>query len=152
MSSRLFLELRERRGLCYDVHSYVSHFLDVGAFSIYAGVDPQNARETVAALLEELAHLRDGVSEEELTKAKELSKGRLLLRMEDTRSVSGWLGGQEILTARVRTADEVVEILDAIQPADLARVAANILQTDQLNLAVVGPFRSDKQFAALLRL
>jgi predicted Zn-dependent peptidase len=152
MSSRLFLELRERRGLCYDVHSYVSHFLDAGSFSIYAGVDPGNARETVAALMEELARLRDGVSEEELTKAKELSKGRLLLRMEDTRSVSGWLGGQEILTGRVRTADEVVEILDAIQPADLARVVSNLLQTDQLNLAVVGPFRSDKQFAALLKL
>jgi len=152
MSSRLFLELRERRGLCYDVHSYVSHFLDAGSFSIYAGVDPGNARETVAALIEELARLRDGVSEEELTKAKELSKGRLLLRMEDTRSVSGWLGGQEILTGRVRTADEVVQILDAIQPADLARVVSNLLQTDQLNLAVVGPFRSDKKFAALLRL
>jgi predicted Zn-dependent peptidase len=152
MSSRLFLELRERRGLCYDVHSYVTHFLDAGAFSMYAGVDPGNAVEAVSALLDELARLRDGVSEEELTKAKELSKGRLLLRMEDTRSVSGWLGGQEILTSRVRTADEVVELLDAIQPADLARVAASILQPDQLNLAVVGPFRSDKKFAALLRL
>jgi predicted Zn-dependent peptidase len=152
MSSRLFLELRERRGLCYDVHSYVSHFLDTGSFSVYAGVDPGNARETVAALMKELARLRDGISEEELTKAKELSKGRLLLRMEDTRSVSGWLGGQEILTGRVRTADEVVEILDAIQPADLDRVVSNLLQTDQLNLAVVGPFRSDKKFAALLKL
>jgi predicted Zn-dependent peptidase len=152
MSSRLFLELRERRGLCYDVHSYVSHFLDAGAFSMYAGVDPDNALETVSALLDELTRLRDGVSEEELTKAKELSKGRLLLRMEDTRSVSGWLGGQEMLTSRVRTADEVVETLDAIHPADLARVAANLLQSDQLNLAVVGPFRSDKKFAALLRL
>jgi predicted Zn-dependent peptidase len=152
MSSRLFLELRERRGLCYDVHSYVSHFLDAGSFSIYAGVDPGNAHETVAALLEELARLRDGVSEEELTKARELSKGRLLLRMEDSRSVSGWLGGQEILNARVRTADEVVETLDAIQPADLSRVINNLLHRDHLNLAVVGPFRSDKKFAALLRL
>jgi predicted Zn-dependent peptidase len=152
MSSRLFQELRERRGLCYDVHSYVSHFLDAGSFSVYAGVDPANARETVAALLEELARLRDGVPEEELTKAKELSKGRLLLRMEDTRSVSGWLGGQEALSGRVRTVDEVVEMVDAIQPADLARVVGNLFQTNQLNLAVVGPFRSDKRFAALLRL
>ncbi len=152
MSSRLFQELRERRGLCYDVHSYVSHFLDAGSFSIYAGVDPGNAGETVAAMLEELVRLRDGISDEELTRAKELSKGRLLLRMEDTRSVSGWLGGQEILSGRVRTADEVVEILEAIQPTDVARVVGNLLQTDQLNLAVVGPFRSDKRFARLLRL
>jgi predicted Zn-dependent peptidase len=72
--------------------------------------------------------------------------------MEDTRSVSGWLGGQEILNGRVRTADEVVDILDAIQPADVARVAGKLLRADQLNLAVVGPFRSKKKFAALLRL
>jgi len=126
--------------------------LDSGSFSMYAGVDPVNALEAVRALLEELAGLRGGMREEELTKAKELSKGRLLLRMEDTRSVSGWLGGQEILSGRVRTADEVVQILDAIQAADLARVVSNLLQIDQLNLAVVGPFRSDKKFAALLRL
>ena len=97
MSSRLFLELREKRGLCYDVNSYVSHFLDTGSFAVYAGVDPSKTAEAVQALLEELARLRDGVSREELLKAKELSKGRLLLRLEDTRAVSSWLGGQELL-------------------------------------------------------
>ena len=152
MSSRLFLELREHLGLCYDVHSYVSHFLDAGAFSIYAGVDPANAVETVRALLVELDRLREGIPADELTKAKELSKGRLLLRMEDTRNVSGWLGGQEILTGRIRTADEVVDILDALTVDHLARVAGELLVTDQLNLAVVGPFRSERRFASLLKL
>ncbi len=152
MSSRLFMELRERRGLCYDVHSYVSHFLDAGSFAIYAGVDPANAHETVRALLAELVRLREGIPEEELTKAKELSKGRLLLRMEDTRGVSGWLGGQEMLTGRVRTADEVVDILDGLTADHLTRVAEELLVTDQLNLAVVGPFKSEQRFAALLKL
>ncbi len=152
MSSRLFLELRERRGLCYDVHSYVSHFLDAGAFTIYAGVDPASACEAIKALLEQLALLWEGISEEEVTKAKELSKGRLLLRMEDTRNVSGWIGGQEILTGRIRTPDDMVAILEALTPQDLSRVAATLLRTDQLNLAVVGPFKSDKKFAGLLRL
>ena len=152
MSSRLFLELRERRGLCYDVHSYVSHFLDAGSFCVYAGVDPANAVESVKAILEQLVLLRDGVAGEEVAKAKELSKGRLLLRMEDTRNVSGWLGGQEILAGRIRTPDQMVAILEALTPEDLSRVAASLLRTDQLSLAVVGPFRSDKRFAALLRL
>jgi predicted Zn-dependent peptidase len=152
MSSRLFQELRERRGLCYDVHSYVSHFLDAGAFSIYAGVDPANAVETVRALLVELERLHEGIPEVELAKAKELAKGRLLLRMEDTRNVSGWLGGQEMLTGHIRTADEVVEILDALAADHLARVADDLLVTEQLNLAVVGPFRSQRRFASLLKL
>jgi predicted Zn-dependent peptidase len=152
MSSRLFLELRERRGLAYDVNSYVSNFLDTGAFSIYAGVDPTKAVEAVQATLEELARLRDGVSDEELLKAKELSKGRLLLRLEDTRAVAGWLGGQELLLGRVYSVDEAVAFLEAVTVDDMRRVAADLLVTDQLYLALVGPFRSDKRFAPLLRL
>ena len=152
MSSRLFLELRERRGLCYDVHTYTSHFLDAGALVIYSGVDPANAADTLKALLEQLAQVRDGIPDGELARAKELAKGRLLLRMEDTRSVSGWLGIQELLLGRVRTADEVVEVLDAITAADVARVARDLFLTDQLSLAIVGPFRGNKRFASLLRL
>ena len=152
MSSRLFLELRERRGLAYDVNSYVSNFLDTGAFSVYAGVDPTKTVEAVKAVLEELARLRDGVSDEELLKAKELSKGRLLLRLEDTRAVASWLGGQELLLDRVYSVDEAVAFLEAVTADDLRRVASDLLVTDQLYLALVGPFRSEKRFASLLRL
>ncbi len=153
MSSRLVMELRERRSLCYDVHSYVNYFLDTGAFAVYAGVDPARAKEALGALLEELARLRDGgPTEEELTRAKELAKGRLLLRMEDTRAVSDWLGAQELLTRRIRTVDEVTERIDAVTEDDLRRVARDLLVSNRLNLAVVGPFRSDKRFVSLLRL
>ncbi len=152
MSSRLFQELREKRSLCYDVHTYVTHFLDAGAFTVYAGVDPARAEEAIVAALQELARVRDeGLPEEELAKAKELSKGRLLLRMEDTRSVSGWYGGQEILNGRILTADEVVGLLDAVTVDDIRRVAG-LLTADRLNLAVVGPFRSDKRFLPLMSL
>ena len=68
MSSRLFMELRERQGLCYDVHSYVSHFLDSGSFGLYAAVDPENAHKAADALMVELRRLRDGVPDEELRK------------------------------------------------------------------------------------
>ncbi|HEY8173799.1 MAG TPA: pitrilysin family protein [Dehalococcoidia bacterium] len=153
MSSRLFMELREKRALCYDVHSYASHYLDTGAFAVYAGVDPKKAVEATQALLEELSKLREsGVSPEELTKAKELSKGRLLLRMEDTRSVSGWLGGQEMLNGFVRTPDEVVELFDAVTVEDVQRVAATLFDARKLSLALVGPFKSDRRFLPLMKL
>jgi predicted Zn-dependent peptidase len=152
MSSRLFMELRERLGLCYDVNSYVSHFLDTGSFGVYAAVDPTNGPKTVGALMAELRRLADGIPDEELTKARELAKGRLLLRMEDTRSVSGWLGGQEILTGSIRSAEDVVERLDAVTPQDLQRVIETILKRDKLNLAVVGPHRSEKRYLPLLEL
>ncbi len=152
MSSRLFLELREKRGLVYDVHSYISQFLDTGAFTVYAGADPQKAVETLKVVMAEISRLRDeGATAEELTKARELSKGRLLLRMEDTRAVSGWLGGQELLLGEVRGVDQAVEEMEAVTLEDLRRVAADLLREERFYLAVVGPFRSDKRFAALLR-
>ena len=153
MSSRLVMELRERRSLCYDVHSYVNYFLDTGAFAVYVGVDPSRAQEALGALLEELTRLRDdGVAEEELARAKELAKGRLLLRMEDTRAVSDWMGAQELLTGDIRTVDEVTELIDAVTVEELRRVAQQLLVSEQLNLAVVGPFRSDRRFVSQLHL
>ncbi|MFQ5879338.1 MAG: M16 family metallopeptidase [Dehalococcoidia bacterium] len=152
MSSRLFIQLRERRGLAYDVHSYVINLLDTGAFVIYAGVDPHKAVQTTGAALSEMAALKAGVDEAELAKAKELFKGRLLLRMEDTRSVSGWVGSQELLLGQVLTPDEVVAAVEAVTLDNLQRLARQLLLGHQLHLAVVGPFRSDRRFAPLLNL
>ena len=152
MSSRLFLEIRERQGLAYDIHSYVDHLLDSGAVTIYAGVDLERIDSAIEAILAELCRLKDEVPESELTKAKELAKGRLMLRMEDTRSVSGWMGGQELLTGRILTVDEVVSIIDAITIPDLGRVARELFTTDKLNLAIVGPFPDGERFQCLLQL
>ena len=152
MSSRLFLEIRERQGLAYDIHSYVDHFLDSGAVTIYAGVDIKRIDSAIDAILAELSRLKDEVPEAELTKVKELAKGRLMLRMEDTRSVSGWMGGQEVLTGRILTVDEVVSIIDAITIPDLGRVARELFTTDKLNLAIVGPFHDGERFQCLLQL
>ena len=151
MSSRLFQELREKRALCYDVHSYASHYLDTGSFAVYAAVDPAQAEEACRALLEELDKVRDyGVTGDELAKAKDLSKGRLLLRLEDSRAVSGWLGGQEMLNGNVRTPDDVVADIDAVTADDIRRVAGRLLDSQRRTLAVVGPFRSPRRFEALL--
>jgi predicted Zn-dependent peptidase len=150
MSSRLFVELREHQGLCYDVNSYVTHFKDTGSFGVYAAVDPSNGPKAVEGLMSELRRLTDGIPEEELRKARDLAKGRLLLRMEDTRAVSGWLGGQEMLMGEILSPDEVVSRLDRVTPDDLTRVARQLLRSDNLNLAVVGPHRSERRFRPLL--
>jgi predicted Zn-dependent peptidase len=152
MSSRLFLELRERRGLVYDVASYTSHFLDTGSFNIYTGVDPANAHEAVRLCLDQLDDLRrNGPSPAELTKAREMSRGRLMLRMEDTRSVGGWIGAQELLLGKIRTVDEAIAEMDAVTLDDLNRIASTLLDPAGAYLAVVGPYRSDKRFASILR-
>ena len=152
MSSRLFLEIRERQGLAYDVCSFVDHFQDAGAVTIYAGVSPGRVDVAVEGILHELGRLKEGIPGPELSKAKEFAKGRLLLRMEDTRNVAGWVGGQELLTGRVYSADEVVSIIDAITPEDLERVARELFVTDKLNLAVVGPVDGEERLQHLLKL
>ena len=152
MSSRLFQELRESQGLAYDVHSSVSSFSDCGAFVVYCGVEPKNCRRAISTILKELDRLRDGIPQEELVKAKELSKGRLLLRMEDSRNVAMWIGGQEMLLGVVHTPDEVVELIDAVTTDEVKQVAQELIQEDKLNLAIVGPFRSEARFRSLLKL
>lgn len=153
MSSRLFLEIREKRGLAYSVHSFLGYFHDAGATGIYAGVDPKRIEPAVEAALAEWDRLkREKVSEEELAKAKEYTKGRLLLQMEDSFSVASWLGGQELLDDKVRTVDEVLELLDAVTVDDIQEVAQNLFVGEKLNLAVVGPFKSEERFERLLKL
>ena len=152
MSSRLFMELRENQSLAYDVHSSINLFRDCGSLIIYCGVEPQKSEKAINAILEQLNGLQDDIPQSELEKVRELSKGRMLLRMEDSRSVAMWMGAQETLTGSVRTVDEVVERIDAVSTADIERVAGDLIREDRLNLAVVGPFRSDRRFRNLLKL
>jgi len=152
MSSRLFTEIRDRLGLAYSIHSYVDHFLDTGAMTIYAGVEPKNLPVAIKAILEQLSRLKEPIPETELTKAKELAKGRLLLRMEDSRNVAGWMGGQEILTGKILSVDQVASIIDAITADEIERLAQELLVASQLRLAVVGPVAEDEPLDKLLTL
>jgi len=152
MSSRLFTEIRDKLGLAYSIHSYVDHFLDSGSVIIYAGVEPKNLPVVIKAITEQLSQLKEPIPESELSKAKELTKGRLLLRMEDTRNVAGWMGGQEILTGDILTVDQVVSIIDAITAEELKESAKELLIGDHLRLAVVGPIPNDEPLEELLRL
>lgn len=152
MSSRLFVEIRDNLGLAYSVHSYVEHFHDSGAMTVYAGVEHQNLEVAIQAILRQVASLKEPVPESELHKAKELAKGRLLLRMEDSRSVAGWTGGQEVLTGRIMSVDEVVSIIDAVTAEDISHLAQDLLVDSRLRLAVVGPGTDDNDLEELLKL
>jgi predicted Zn-dependent peptidase len=152
MSSRLFLNLREQQSLAYDVSSSTNHFRDCGSLIIYCGVEPRKSRGTVKAVMGELQGLQQEVPSQELHKAKEYTKGRVLLRLEDTRAVASWLASQELLQGRVSTPDEAVEQIDAVTAPEVARVAQNIFCQDKLRLALVGPHRGDKSFLKLLRI
>jgi predicted Zn-dependent peptidase len=152
MSSRLFTEIRDKLGLAYSIQSYAEHFLDTGTLTVSAGVDEKNLRVAVRAILEELAKLKEVIPEAELTKAKELFKGRLLLRLEDSRSVAGWMGGQEVLTGRILTVDEVVAAVEAVTAGEIQKLAGELLAGEKLRLAVVGPVKPDEPLEDLLKL
>ena len=139
MSSRLFTEIRENRGLAYDIHSYTEHFLNSGSLTIYAGVDPEKVEIALGAIVEEVSKVKRGISASELTRAKELSKGRSYLRFEDSQNVALWYGGQEILTRQILDIDDVISIVDAITIDQLKEVARQILTDTGLNLAITGP-------------
>ena len=151
MSSRLFLNLREQQSLAYDVNSSTSHFRDCGSLVVYCGVEPRKSREAVRAVVDELEGMLQEAPPPELAKAKEYAKGRLLLRLEDSRAVASWLASQELLQGRVSTPDEAVQCIDAVTVSDVARVAKNLFCPEKLRLAVVGPHRSGKLFLKLLR-
>lgn len=152
MSSRLFLEIREKRGLAYDVHSFTNKHHDGGYFAVYAGVDPSKALETVNAILAELRLMIDkDVPESELAKAREYTKGRLKLGLESTNAMASWLGQQELLAGRIRPVAEIVAAVDRVDQAAIRRVAKRVLD-QPIQLTVIGPFNSDAKFRSAIGL
>lgn len=153
MSCRLFQSLREEKALAYDVGSGVVDYADAGALGISAGVDPAHLRPALEAILVELARLRDDrVPEEELAKAKAYLSGGLELRMEETRHLASWIGGQEALHDRVYTLEEALAAVAAVGSADIRRLAGELFRDDLLRLAVVAPPRRGRGLERALRI
>ena len=150
MSSRLFSEIRDKMGLAYAIHSYAEFLKDTGALTVAASVDPDNLMKALEAVIKELNLLKTTLTEKELAKAKELSKGRLALRLEDSRHVASWLGGQEVLTGEVLTPEEVLRRIDAVTLADLKNLAEELIKEDKLRLSLVGPVSDEEPFKDLL--
>jgi predicted Zn-dependent peptidase len=140
MSSRLFQEIRERRGLAYSVYSYTNQYSDSGTFGVYAGCAPGKADEVLALTREELSRVADrGISDEEIRRGKGMLKGSLVLGLEDTGSRMSRLGKGELLYDELLTVDQVLTAVDSVTPEEVRAIAHDIY-SGQPSLAVIGPF------------
>jgi len=148
MSSRLFQEIREKRGLAYSVYSFASHYADTGLLGVYAGCHPRRATAVVELCREQLAiAAAAGLTAEELDRGKGQMRGGLVLGLEDTGSRMSRLGKSELVYGELMTVDEVIAAIDSVSLEDTAAVAADLL-TGPSALAVMGPFDDAGAFAA----
>jgi predicted Zn-dependent peptidase len=151
MSCRLFTQVRDQLGLAYSVHSFTEHLSDTGALTVYAGVDTNKLELALGAIVKELTRLREEyISGTELTKAKELAKGHLLLRLEDSRNVAGWHGGQEIIKGEIQTIDEVVDRIESVTSDAIGHLAAEFIRPEKFRLAIVGPVKESAKLRNLI--
>jgi predicted Zn-dependent peptidase len=146
MSSRLFLNIRERLGLAYDVHSFTQKHRDTGYVGVYIGVEPKKAVDAVNAVMAELQALGETeIATEELARAKEFTKGRLRLELETTNGVAFWLTYQELLLGQITSIDDELAEVDAVTAKDVQRVAREVF-SGAMQMAVIGPFARDSAF------
>ncbi|OGM84421.1 hypothetical protein A2421_01370 [Candidatus Woesebacteria bacterium RIFOXYC1_FULL_43_18] len=154
MSSRLFIEVRERRGLAYSVRTSTDKYQEVGYMGTYAGVNVAKADEAVKVILDQCYGLASGkypVTPKELSKAKGYLRGNLALALEDTRDVSGFFGEQHLFLKKVLTPEEIYKKINDVTLEDINLEAKKLFTPSRLNLAVIGPFKDEKKFVQLLR-
>ena len=148
MSSRLFQEIREKRGLAYSVFSFAAHYADTGMFGVYAGCMPKKVDEVLAISRDELAKVaRDGLTAEELGRGKGQVRGGLVLGLEDTGSRMSRIGKAELLTGDLWSTADVLGAIDAVTIDDVREVAGGLLEVTP-TLAVIGPFDTDRDFSS----
>ncbi len=152
MSSRLFVEIREKRGLAYSIHAGVESYAETGAFYVKAGVEHKNITKVITLILRELAKVtRRVVSEKELHKAKEYLKGHIVLGLETSDDIAHYLVSHEVVRGAVKLPHVVMREIDAVTADDVKRVALDLFTTETLNLAVIGPHKGrEKELQSLL--
>jgi predicted Zn-dependent peptidase len=139
MSSRLFQEVREKRGLAYSIYSYVISHADCGALVVYAGTEREQCREVIDIALQEMAALkREPVLQDELDSAREQLKGNFLMSLESSDNLMTRLAKNEIYLRRNQTVEEVLACFDAVTTADVQKLASELLDGACLNLEVMG--------------
>lgn len=149
MSSRLFSEVREKRGLCYYVHAETDTYHDAGLFGGSAGVDPKRIEEAVKVTLAEFQSLSDGdkpITDEELKRAKDYISGTFVLGLEDSESVAQYFGLKQLLLGKIETPEEVLKKYQAVTLEEINALAKEIIRKDQLRFAVIGPFKDQGLF------
>lgn len=155
MSSRLFSEVREKRGLAYYVRTSSEHFQDAGNMVSTAGLDPKRLEEGIAVIIEEYSKFSSGkanLTQKELDKAKEYLKGHLVLELEDSRSVAGFYAQAELLEKQIETPDELIKKIDKVSLKEVEKAAQKYFKNESLNLAIIGNFNDRQKFEKLLSL
>ena len=153
MSSRLFIEVRERRGLAYYVRPSFERYDEVGYFGTYAGVDLKKVAEAIKVILDQFYGFIDGkypVKNAEIKKAKEFIKGHVALSLEDTNAVAGFFGEQELFLSKVLTPEEIFKKIDAVTISDVMAEAKKLFVAEKLNLAIIGPFKDSEKFSKII--
>ncbi len=152
MSSRLFIEVRERRGLAYNVHTSVEAYRDAGYLATQCGVEHGNLEKTLQVILHEYRKIAtELVTSQELTKAKEYIKGKMAMGFEGSDDVIEYLVGQEVSRGEIILPAEKITRLEAVTPEDILRVAQEIFVNKRLNLAIIGPHAGKAKLEKMLR-
>ena len=152
-SSRLFREIREKRGLAYALMADAEHYTDSGYLSVYVGTPHDKLKEVVRRVVEAFAKIRrEGVSERELSRAKDFYRGHLAIGLESSDEVASFFGTQELFKKALMTPEAVMERIQAVTTKDLQRAANFMFRPEKLNVAIIGPHKDPQPFRVLLKL
>jgi len=152
LSSRLFQEIREQRGLAYSVYSYHSTYVDSGLFAIYAGTSPKNTEEVIECILKELKEIKEqGITADELARTKAQIKGGLYLGLESVSSRMSRLGKTELTYNRVLSPEEVIGKLEKVTLEDVLRMIGRLWQKDKISIMTLGPAGHEVVLADVLK-
>lgn len=141
VSSRLFQEIREKRGLAYSIYSFVQGYLDTGLWGVYAGTSKKRYQEVIDLIIEELTRLKDTITEEELRKTKDQIKGNMILGLESTGSTMTYLARQEIYYKRYISIEETIKKIEGITLSDIRDFLERIVQRDRFAITLLGPVK-----------
>ncbi len=150
MSSRLFVNVREKHGLCYSIHAGYESFHDTGSFVIQAGLDKTRIHKAINLIMKELFKVKkQGVTKEELIRAKEYVRGKSAIQLEDSLSVASWYANQEVHHNELLTPEEKLARYEKVNHEDIKRVAQKLF-SQQPHLAIIGPYKDEEEFIKLL--
>ncbi len=151
MSSRLFIQVRERRGLAYHVSSDYYAYKDTGAFTIYAGLKLEKIEEGLKIILDEIEKIKLlKVSEEELKKAKDMIRGRLAIRQESTNFLAEYFGTEFVLDKKIETFEEFLSNIDKVTVENVQEVARELFNNEKYNLQIIAPLKDSEPFVKIL--
>ena len=146
MSSRLFNELREKRGLAYEIGTGVKRFYDTGAFFVHAGIDNGKVAEAITLILKELRRIREGlVTEDEFKRAKKFYRGQMMLALEDTLDSMLWIGESTAALDKAYRLEDLIKEINMVRREDIRQVARRIFGEDKVNLALIGPIKDKEE-------